>query len=68
MIDQRLFQILFIEVWVRIQIKEFKHIRITDTVGRHTEAYSEIIQNEVKKLVLYFRKENAKYNPFKQVR
>ena len=38
------------------------------TVGRHTEAYSEIIQNEVKKLVLYFRKENAKYNPFKQVR
>ena len=38
------------------------------TVGRHTEAYSEIIQNEVKKLVLYFRKENAKYHPFKQVR
>ncbi len=40
----------------------------TVTVGNHTESYSEIIQNEVKKLVLYFRKENAKYTPFKQVR
>ena len=38
------------------------------TVGKHSEVYSEIIKNEVKKLVLYFRKENVKYNPFKQVR
>ena len=43
-------------------------LETTVTVGKHTEAYSEIIKNEVKKLVLFFRKENTKYNPFKQVR
>ena len=43
-------------------------LETTVTVGKHSEAYSEIIRNEVKKLVLFFRKENTKYKPFKQVR
>ena len=38
------------------------------TVGNHTETYSEIIRNEIKKLVLFFRKNDSKYKPFKQVR
>lgn len=38
------------------------------TVGNHSETYSEIIRNEIKKLVLFFRKNDTKYKPFKQVR
>ena len=38
------------------------------TVGKHTESYYTIMNNEIKKLIMYFRKEDEKYNPFKQVR
>ena len=38
------------------------------TVGQRTESYYNIIKQEISKLVMFFRKNGTKYNPFKQVR
>ena len=38
------------------------------TVGQRSESYYSIIKQEISKLVMFFRKNDTKYNPFKQVR
>ena len=38
------------------------------TVGQRTESYYNIIKQEISKLVMFFRKKDTKYIPFKQVR